>query len=222
MSHCNICCDQSESTVDSRWVRVPVSAATVRRPIKTQTVSIRTGERCDELAATDNTGDSALGDCLKRFPPPPPTVRLYFPVKPPPSTTLLFLLEKRKRRQRERRRRGRSKGVAISFRVPARLIGSWQHMEPWGRFAHAHFWRNKYLPWGERQCLWVKKKKKKLISLQTHREIKVGKTYPSKGCRLSFQMEISPRVDRSTRLLAELMGRTHAQWESGARLGSLT
>lgn len=36
--------------------------------------------------------------------------------------------------------------------------------------------------------------KKILISLQTRREIKVGKTYPSKGCRVSCKMEIFPKL----------------------------
>lgn len=33
-----------------------------------------------------------------------------------------------------------------------------------------------------------------LISLQTRWEIKVGKTYPSKGCRVSCKMEIFPKL----------------------------
>lgn len=56
-----------------------------------------------------------------------------------------FLLNDRKRRGRGER----EGGCAISFRVLGHLIGSWQHMELWGRFAHAHFWGNKYLPEGE-------------------------------------------------------------------------
>lgn len=76
------------------------------------------------------TQETALWATVSNGFSPPPNCTSLFSCKAPPPTTLLFLLEKRKRRQRERRRRGRSKGVAISFRVPARLIGSWQHMEP--------------------------------------------------------------------------------------------
>lgn len=36
--------------------------------------------------------------------------------------------------------------------------------------------------------------KKILISLQTRGEIKVSKTYPSKGCRVSCKMEIFPKL----------------------------
>lgn len=46
----------------------------------------------------------------------------------------------------------------------------------------------------EKACVRERKKKKKLISLQTRWEIKVGKTYPSKGCRVSCKMEIFPKL----------------------------
>ena len=97
-----------------------------------------------------------------------------------------------------RKGRAEQRGVAISFRVPGYLIGSWQHMELWGRFAHAYFWGNKYLPEGaekerERKHVW-ESEKKILISLQTLREIKAGKTHPSKGCSVSCKMEIFPKL----------------------------
>lgn len=111
---------------------------------------------------------------------------------PPPPLLLSFLLKERK---------SRAEGVAISFRVPGYLIGSWQHMELWGRFAHAYFWGNKYLPEGaekergrEREKACVRERKKILISLQTRWEIKAGKTYPSKGCSVSCKMEIFPKL----------------------------
>lgn len=71
----------------------------------------------------ENRGDVALGLCLNH---PLSSSLLYvfiFLKHPPPPQLLSFLLKERKRRQR------REEGVAISFRVPAHLIGSWQHME---------------------------------------------------------------------------------------------
>lgn len=117
---------------------------------------------------------------------------LFF-LPPPPPNFFHFCW------RRGRGDRGERRGVAISFRAPAHLIGSWQHMEMWGRFAHAHFWGNKYLPEGGRERERKRggesgEKKKILISLQTRWEIKVGKTYPSKDCRVSCKMEIFPKL----------------------------
>lgn len=119
----------------------------------------------------------------------------------------------------ERRRRRKEEGVAISFRVLARLIGSWQHMEPWRRFAHAHFRGNKYLPEGGSEREWVRVKKI-LISFQTHWEIKVGKTHPSKGCRVSYKMEIFPKLTDPVRLQAELRVSTYVEALRCAKTGA--
>lgn len=53
--------------------------------------------------------------------------------------------------------------------------------------------------------------KKILISLQTHREIKVGKTYPSKGCRVSCKMEIFPKLTDPVGRWQGRGGRTRAR-----------
>lgn len=98
----------------------------------------------------------------------------------------LFLLNDRKRRGRAER------GVAVRL-----VSGFWA---TW--LAAGSIWScEEGLPTltSEETNICLKESKREgeekiLISLQTHREIKVGKTYPSKGCRVGCKMEIFPKL----------------------------